>query len=44
MFLQVTMQIYHGTRPIVDPLNTDFIVKTDASETDFYDIVKYATW
>ena len=38
---QVTMQIYHGTRPITNGLPTDFLVKT---ETDFYDIVKYDKW
>ena len=38
---EVTMQIYHGTRPITPGQATEFHAKT---ETDFYDIVKYDKW
>ena len=38
---EVTMQIYHGTRPVAPGLATGFHART---ETDFYDVVKYDEW
>jgi hypothetical protein len=37
---QVTTQIYHGTRPIVEPMVTKFAGKTES----FYERVKFDSW
>ena len=41
---EVTLQIYHGTRPVAPGLATGFHARTAAAETDFYDVVKYDQW
>ncbi len=36
----LTMQVYHGTRPIAEQVWTDFVAKTDS----FYERVKFDKW